>query len=131
MNMLEELPIDIMVKVLDFTDLTTKVKLAGCNSTLQNRVYRECSLAWQSIRFPLSRILTDENVSRLLTRVNAREVTKSLDLSFCPSIEGRGLLPLRNSRVLETVDIRGTKGPTRMIRGLSCRFFEPQFHFNW
>ena len=119
---MERLPTEILVKVLLYLDIPAKVKLARCNLTLQQRVYRDCSDAWAFMQFyygllrirrhgntyPHSR-LTDLKLSTLLTRINAREIVKHLDLENCDNIRGSGLAPLRNLRVLERVNLEHTK----------------------
>jgi len=114
--------VEVMVNVLDFSDIPTKVKLARCNPTLQRRVYRECSEAWFKIACNSSSVcrerLTDQDLSILLTRVNAREVTIYLNLNGCENIRGSGLEPLRNSQVLEGINLRETgagENPTPFI----------------
>lgn len=111
--MMEQLPTEVMTHFMEFMDIPTRVKLAGCNTTLQRRVFRECSQAWLEIDFAsLDRAfrerLTDLDLSRLLTRVNAREVTTFLYLCGCAKIEGQGLTPLQFSRVLRGVNLLGT-----------------------
>ena len=84
------------------------MKLAGMNRLLWWRVYRESSQAWFKIDFDEDKRLTDYDLSRLLTRVNAGSVTNDLDLFGCNQIRGSGLAPLRHSRVLQRLDLRGT-----------------------
>lgn len=125
-DMMEQLPLDVMVRILDYMDIPTRLKLARCSLTLQRRVYRDCSQAWVSIRFwelrsPYLKCLlrfTDYHLSRLLVRVNARDVTKNLNLMGCCCIRGSGLTPLRNSRVLERVNLYDTgadENPTPIV----------------
>jgi len=95
-SMMEQLPPEIMVRVLDFIDVPTRIKLARCNLTLQQRVYTECRDAWTSIKMQMMdrklRIrFTDLDLSRLLDRINAREVLKELELNDCLEIRGTGL----------------------------------------
>lgn len=112
--MLEQLPVEIMTHVLAYMSIVDRIKLARGNSALQQRVYRECPEAWETIDFSslswrLTRRLTDVVLSNLLTRVNAREVTKNLNLEDCYEIRGNGILPMQGSRVLESVTISNTK----------------------
>lgn len=112
---MEHLPTEILVRILLFLDIPAKVKLARCNLTLQQRVYRDCSDAWTFMQFYTYGYggphlhLTDLELSTLFTRINAREVVKQLDLEDCGNIRGSGLAPLRNSRVLERVNVENTK----------------------
>lgn len=48
-SMMEGLPTEIMTKVLVYLDIPSRIKLARCNLTLQRRVYRECSGAWEGL----------------------------------------------------------------------------------
>jgi hypothetical protein len=105
MTIEHQFPVETLTHVLKLLDIPSRVKLASCNLTLQQRVYRECFGAWISIDFSLpthSVRLGDLDLSRLLTRVNARLVTKDFDLKSCSNVRGTGLAPLRSSRVLET-----------------------------
>ena len=105
---MEELPPELMVKVLAFTDIPTRTKLALCSLSLQQRVYRDCPQVWTNVDLSYSYNITDLGLSRFLTRINAKEVTKTLDLNYCRHLRGSGLMPIRNSRVLEHVDLRRT-----------------------
>jgi len=112
-SIMEELPTETMVHILDFADIPTRLQLARCNLSLQRRVYHECQQAWLVVDFShikdTSReCLTDEQLSRLLVRFDARNVTRKLNLESCSDIYGSGLAPLRHSRVLEQVVLRGT-----------------------
>ena len=51
---------------------------------------------------------SDLDLSKLLRRIDGREVTTFLCLSGCTAIKGTGLEPLRNSRVLERVSLINT-----------------------
>ncbi len=75
---MEQLPVEALTHALKLLDISSRVKLASCNHTLQQRVYRE--EAWKKLKFYDSSHLTDLDLSRLLIRVNAREVTEVLCL---------------------------------------------------
>ena len=102
------LPVETLTHVLKLLDIPSRVKLASCNHTFTAASFRECSEAWKKVEFYGNSDLTDLDLSRLLTRVNAREVTKVLCVNYCWRIRGPGLRPLRNSRVLETVKFLAT-----------------------
>jgi hypothetical protein len=74
---------------------------------MQQHVFRDGSEAWETIGLAHCRLymycrnLSDFQLSRLLIRVNAREVSKTLNISGCRNIYGFGLTSLRGSRVLE------------------------------
>lgn len=108
--MIEKLPSDVMVRVLEFVDLPDCIRLATCSKRLQNLVYQDCVLLWRDI--DLSKVngaphcLTDDMLSSLLLRVNAKTVTRSMNLDWSTKITGTGLTPLSESQVLETLDFR-------------------------
>jgi hypothetical protein len=79
---MEQLPVETLTHALKLLDISSRisVKLTSCNHTLQQRVYRECSEAWKELKFYDMSHLTDLDLSRLLIRVNAREVTEILCL---------------------------------------------------
>jgi hypothetical protein len=60
---MEQLPVETLTHALKLLDISSRVKLASCNHTLQQRVYRECSEAWKKLKF-YDR--TDLDLSRLL-----------------------------------------------------------------
>ena len=99
--------------LMDFMDIPSRVKLARCNTSLQRQVYQECRRAWIEIRFgAMAEVhrdnVTDRDLSILIARVNAREVTRLIGLQNCRKIDGSGLTPLKNSRVLHLVDLLAT-----------------------
>lgn len=111
--MLEELPVEITTNVVEFLDIASRIKLARPNVTLQRRVYRDCFQEWRRLNFRLEedglcKRITDSDLSILLTRVNAKEVTKELHLTDCVQIRGNGLTPIRNSQVIEVVCLQDT-----------------------
>jgi hypothetical protein len=110
--MIEKLPVDLMVRINQFLELPDRIRLASCNKQLQTLVYQECSPLWCDIDF--SRVdyykarqhLTDAMLSSLLTRVNAKTVTKSLNVDLCTELIGTGLEPLKESATLEKIIMR-------------------------
>ena len=110
------LPRDIMVHIMNLlqirdgtgnVDNRTLILFSSCDQYLQNLICNEYSFLWENISFtnPSLQKLTDSQLHGFLERVNAASVTKSLNLHDCP-ITGTGLIPLMNSRVLETVDLK-------------------------
>lgn len=115
---MEQLPAELVTKVLEFALLPERLNLARCNTNLLRLVTRDCTTLWVHIDFypfhndfhhaPSKKrngSLTDRMLSALLERVNAREVTKSLHIGGCTKIRGAGLEPLRNSRILERINL--------------------------
>lgn len=105
---LEQLPTEITTKIVELLDIPSRIKLALCNTNFQRRVYQECSQSWRVMSFAdlptaLRQSLTDNDLSTLLVRVNARENTVKLNIACCARIDGDGLEPLTGSRVLEYV----------------------------
>ena len=108
-SMLEQLPLELLTRVLEFSDLPERLQLSRCSKMLLKTITKDCKSLWIEIDFRSVRgheHLTDEMLEALLIRVNARDVTKRLCLYQCSSIRnGRGLTPLRHSRVLEQVGL--------------------------
>ncbi len=109
---LDKLPSDVMVRLNEFLELPDRVRLASSNKTLQKLVFQECIPLWRDIDFSkmagrngLGR-LTDDSLARLLIRVNARIVTRNLNLKYCKNVRGTGIAPLTCSPALETIDLR-------------------------
>lgn len=121
--MIERLPDELLIEVLDFRDVPSRIHLARGNKALQQRVYRDCSQAWETIDFSeltdkQTESITDAALSILLSRVNAKDVTKHLSLESCSAIRGNGIIPLQGSRVLESVRLTGAlvdKNPAPLL----------------
>lgn len=92
-------------RTMDFREL---VMLASCDTYLQNLLFRDLSVLWEHIDLGHCRECeswTDKMLHFFLERVNAQAVTKTLLLQGV-SVKGLGLIPLMNSRILETIDLR-------------------------
>jgi hypothetical protein len=105
------IPRDILQEsVLSFVDLYSLVRFSGCSRLCQALVFRDSpSNRWKEIQFcngvtPCG--INDNQLASFLTRSNAKENTQVLSLTGCPNIRGSGLEPLRQSRVLEDIDLR-------------------------
>jgi len=109
-SMVERLPSEVMVQVLEFLELPAKVRFANLNKLLMRRVHQECCQLWAEVDIggtaKMKAYLTDELLAKFLTRIDAKNVTKSLNLEACSAIHGIGLLPLRCSRKLERINLR-------------------------
>lgn len=115
--MLEQLPFELLTKVLEFSTLPERLHVARGNHELLQRVTVECSSLWVKIDFSpfqeqckkqsLGRgeSLLDSMLRGLLVRVNARETTTYLSLQGCTEIVGHGLEPMRGSHVLERINL--------------------------
>lgn len=100
-----------MIRINEFLRLPDRVRLAGSSRLLQQLVFRDCTPLWREIDFsclaPRAKaFLTDERLSSLLVRVNARTVTRSFNLSGCRQLRGTCLEPLRGSEVLEEIKLQ-------------------------
>ena len=62
-------------------------------------------LDFEDIEKELANKLTDNDISAVLKCINAQDVLRRLKLCGCVNITGRGLNPLRNSIILEQIDI--------------------------
>ena len=107
---LENIPVDIMVRISIFLKLSCRIRLASTSKTLQKLIFQDCVPLWREINFkdlpyPKKQSLTDEMLASLLIRVNAKSVTRTINLTRCGGIQGTGLEPLRGSEVLETLDM--------------------------
>lgn len=119
-SMIENLPVEIMTRILESSLLPERLNLAMCSTGLLKLVTQECTELWVRIDFrpfeewneKLSKRLnaqnanlTDDMLSALLIRVNAQETTKSLRAWDCKRLVGSGFEPLRGSRVLECIHL--------------------------
>lgn len=132
----EQLPVELLTKVLEFSELPERLRVARCNKTLLNRVTKECTELWVKIDFhrchSYSQNLTDYMLSSLLTRVNALNITTCLNLTNCTKIVGSGLRPLRNSQVLESIDLRTSFRYGRIVlnQALVMKILETMFPYS-
>ena len=62
-------------------------------------------LDFGDIEYDLASRLTDDDIAAVLSCINAFEKLKTLSLTGCVSISGKGLLTLQGSKVLERVDM--------------------------
>lgn len=63
------------------------------------------TLYFEDIDKELEKKLTDDDVYAVLKCISAQDVLKKIMLAGCINVEGHGLGPLRNSAVLELIDI--------------------------
>lgn len=109
---IQQAPTGLLRNMVEFLNLGDRMRLARCSTSMLRKITKETPSLWTSISFATSpgmqrAKLTDDMVSSLLTRVNAHQVTKSVDLTNCARFEGTALEPLRGSRVLERISIDG------------------------
>lgn len=100
-------------------DMKTYIRLAATGDRgLAHYIYTESTHLWKVIDLAKFPGITDAQLESLLERVNAVSVTQCIIFDKNPTtlITGRGLEPLRHSRVLESIDLRQTTsvnvGPT-------------------
>jgi len=55
-NMPEYLPSDVMVNILTYMGIASRLELAGCNMNLRKCVFEECKQAWVEILFVQSKL---------------------------------------------------------------------------
>mmetsp|Transcript_15332 Transcript_15332/g.33146 ORF Transcript_15332/g.33146 Transcript_15332/m.33146 type:complete len:422 (+) Transcript_15332:60-1325(+) len=91
-------------------DLLSLLRLASTSLSWSKRVYGEV-LLWKRIDF--SKVdsaardrLTDRLLLAFLRRVDSRYATEELSLASCHRLTGRGIGPLRGSKVLRKLDLR-------------------------
>jgi len=101
---------DVIVHILEFgVTLPERLKLAQCSHALDTLITTACPELWKEIDLSNNgNEITDHMLARLLERVNARAVTKSLDLSSCRGITGASLEPLRDSKFSSTLSFLRT-----------------------
>ena len=63
------------------------------------------TLDFEDVNKELANKLTDDDISAVLTCINAHDVLKRLKLCGCTNITGIGLHPLQGSTVLEQIDL--------------------------
>lgn len=125
----EQLPVDVLTNVLEYMNLAERIQLFQLNTTILRRVSRECTTLWENISLrgcsdEQVEAITDQQFSALLVRVDARHVTKWLELYddliqwMPPNFLGPALEPLRHSRVLEYVSIAGHELNTEVVYGI-------------
>jgi hypothetical protein len=87
-SIIESMPSDIIVKILEYAELRATVLLASRSNVMHNIVFQHRESSWVNIDFDghsaISRPMrpTDTMLASLLVRVNARKITQSLTL-FC------------------------------------------------
>jgi len=122
----ERLPAEVMTDVLEYVDISVRVKLASCNTRLEQLVYRDCPSLWVDLDLS-NRDFHEWRLDTFLRQIKAREVTRSLCLRGCKSRTGwEQLMPLRRSQVLERIDVRGwaypVPNPDRLLNILRTTF---------
>jgi len=108
-------------------------------------------LDFEDVNKELANKLTDDDISAVLTCINAHDVLKRLKLCGCTNITGIGLHPLRGSTVLEQIDISlvgkyecpypapkskisdGVVAPilVSIVSSIGCSLKCIQFHIDW
>lgn len=93
---MEALPTDILTRILEFSSLSERLRLARCSKSLLDLITKECTALWVTI--DLSKELyrkrvriSDAMLAGLLRRVDAHTVTKQLNLEACHNVNGWGL----------------------------------------
>lgn len=81
LSMIEQLPHELLTKVLEHAELSERLNLSMCNRSLLQGVTRECPTLW--IKIDLCGVITDFMLSSLLLRVNAQYLTTRLCLIGC------------------------------------------------
>ena len=125
---IDQLPPEILARTFSFSVFEIALSLPVA-ARLHNGAFTESAVrfgstirfSWRILVFTGDDRLTDYQLSQLLVRINAREITKELNLSLVSHIHGQGLAPLRHSRVLERIDLVGTgaeKNPMPILQTL-------------
>ena len=92
--------------------VTNKQPLDGTPSTISIAIANASSEKWESLDFKDiqegvygGRNLTDDDIRWVLLCIDAQNKTKSLKFTNCNGITGSGLEPIRESVVLERIDL--------------------------
>lgn len=84
------------------------------SSTILSSLQQSSSESWTKLDvgdlekykvLPYSKNLTDDDLYSVLVAIDAINCLKSLQLTECTKITGRGLAPLRGSTVIESIDL--------------------------
>lgn len=136
-----ELLLMVMEYLVPMT-LPETLALASMNRSLRNFIYKDCGkILWKDLIFHdqynkrpvlipsvLEGRFTDDDLHRLLENINAKEVTRCIQIKICESMNGEGLTPIAGSSVLEKLVVRfwgvRKKGLSQFVQ-LLCSFFVP------
>jgi len=117
---ISKLPVGILVNVSTYLSKPSRAMLAvafspsssssSSSSLSSNSKAIVSSTRWDALDFQdieenLANKLTDDDMHAVLQCISAHDVLKKLKLTGCINIEGRGLNSLRDSSVLEQIDI--------------------------
>ena len=100
------LPVEVQLLIVRKCSVATRSELGATGKYFDALVVTPS--IWRHVLFVQSTGLkmSDQNLERLLTKVDAKNTTVRLVLRNCPFISGRGLAPLRGSKVLRSLDLR-------------------------
>ena len=100
------LPLEVQALIVRLCNIATRAALGAASKYFNGMVITPS--VWRRILFVRSTgfHMTDEHLARLLTKVDARNVTERLVLRNCPMVTGWGLWPLRESTTLRILDLR-------------------------
>lgn len=88
-TMIENLPVDIMVRISMFLKLPCRIRFASAASKPRHElIFQDAHPLWHEINFcalpyATKKRLTDEMLSSLVIRVNAKSVTRAINLEDC------------------------------------------------
>jgi hypothetical protein len=98
---------DLLLRIAASLNAPSSVLALGAAASGLRSISLHGSL-WRQISFPsgAAQKLTDEQLDKFLTLVNAREYTHTLSLVGCCRLMGTGLAPLHGTEVLRSLDFR-------------------------
>ena len=99
-----------MTPLLEKLDCKQSSSSSVVNASNMNHILTSSSELWETLDFAdieksLAEKLNDDDISDILTAIDARTTTKYLKITGCVNILGGGLSPLRGSTVLEQIDL--------------------------
>lgn len=102
------IPVDLMVHIDSFMEISDRVRLAATSKPVRKFIYEVCVPLWEDIdlskvsyQYEVRDQLNDERLASLLIQVNARTVTRSLNLDSV-NVRGTGILPLTGLEYLRS-----------------------------
>ena len=108
------LPVGCVVNISEYLHQPSKALFAAAimltNPLTSKAIVSSSSTQWHTLDFgdiqeSLVEKLVDDDLAIILTCINAKEVVRTLKLTYCVNIKGHGLNPLSGSTVLEKIDL--------------------------
>jgi len=108
------LPAGCIVNISEYLHQPSKAIFASAimltNPSISKAIVSSSTTQWHTLDFgdieeSLVEKLVDDDLANILTCINAKQLTRTLKLTYCVKIKGCGLSPLSGSTVLEKIDL--------------------------